>query len=586
MQGICLELRGKCTSCGQPLAINALSTRLRCTGCGGISDLPADAWASVIRDALREAPGLDVGEGSQCTRVTRAGPMQVTHGRIEPRCRSCQAPVSMHEAIESTGDGGTVPCSGCGIPIHVRPMPARMREQVAPHVTHIIGEDADQIAQDEDPPAAPAVSSQPQVLHCPECGGELTVDGGERTTTCMYCQSQVVLPEDLWRKLHPRRQAARWFLWYDEEAAARSVYEGLFQWSLLWDMTADVDGNVFAFGTVQGPRSGEDEVTIWSMAQSRRTRWVHRGLPLADAYHGRLQVTPSGEVLVCHPYKHVLLRLSAEDGRRLGTMGEVEPAGASAPSLDARAARDFAVDRDGTILLYVHQRLLRFDEQGRSLPTWPGRSGLAGLFDRSPRPQYRSPPDPEEPPFADDPCRELAVETSRETASLRNRPSELGRGARITVGHDGCLYVIGGGGVTVSQEDRTYWACKYERSGRQLYRVKLPAREFGSSHASLGADEDGYLFVTCWTGRSERSLLRVSPDGKQTRSIWTDQDPGESRSDLRALAVHPRGELWIAGRDQRLRIIDRDGKPLYSSDAAGSSPAHEKELDPPGADRW
>ncbi len=569
MLGICLKLRGVCSSCGRPLAFNALSTHFRCDECGTTNEIPLDTWSSMLGDAVGEAPKMEIGDGSESTRFTSAGQLHVTHGRLEPRCEACKTPVPIADAAARVGAGGTVPCSGCGAPISVRPMPRELRD-LAPQVTHLIGEDADQIPRDEQQPTALPPAAHPQVFHCPECGGKLSVDGAARTIACTYCQSQVVLPDVLWRKLHPVRQEVLWFLCYDEEAAAQAVYEGLFDWWSAWDMAADVHGNVYAIGAMRGPEHMADtEPVVWSMSPTRKTRWVYRGLKLQDPYHGRLRVTPGGEVLVLHRYKHVLLRLSAQDGTRLGTLGEIEPAEAEAPSLDTRGARDFAVDQDGSILLYVYERLLRFDADGRWLPTWPPKSGIGGWLTRDrQRPLYSSPPDPNEAPHTDLTHRKATETPNKDMASLRNRPTVLGSTARLTIGFDGNLYVVGGDSIVAPDDDRIQWALKYDRSGRQCYRIRLAAHNFDRSFAVLGADAEGYLFLTCWASPRQRMLLRISPDGKESRPLWTDRGSSDRLDEEKALAVQPDGTLWLAGPQQRLRILDRDGNPQFTSDAA------------------
>jgi hypothetical protein len=316
---------------------------------------------------------------------------------------------------------------------------------------------------------------------------------------------------------------------------------------------------------------------------------VHRGLKLQDSYHGQLRVTPGGELLLCHRYKHVLLRLSAQDGSRLGTLGEVEPEGADVPSLDTRDARDLAVDRDGTILLYVHRRLLRFGADGRWLPTWPPKTGLAGWFSRdSDRPLYRSAPDPNEPAHTDSPCRELTEVSTKDVDAVGNRPKVLGWSSRLTMDFDGNLYVVGGGSGVDADGNRINWVLKYDRDGRQRYRVRLAAHLFDTHHAVLGADAEGYLFLTCWATARQRMLLRISPDGEESRPLWTDRDPSDRLSDENAMAVLPDGTLWIAGDRQRLRILDRDGNSRFTSDAARE---FDEKFDrtfeePPRTDEW
>jgi hypothetical protein len=48
-------------------------------------------------------------------------------------------------------------------------------------------------------------------MSCPSCAAGLQITAADqRTTTCAYCKASVYIPDDLWRQLHPAKQARGW----------------------------------------------------------------------------------------------------------------------------------------------------------------------------------------------------------------------------------------------------------------------------------------------------------------------------------------------------------------------------------------
>jgi hypothetical protein len=73
----------------------------------------------------------------------------------------------------------------------------------------------------------PEVANEPRpvVMACPNCSASLSIStGNERTTTCQYCKTDIYLPDDLWRRLHPVKKAERWYIEYEGESPAARSY--------------------------------------------------------------------------------------------------------------------------------------------------------------------------------------------------------------------------------------------------------------------------------------------------------------------------------------------------------------------------
>jgi DNA-directed RNA polymerase subunit RPC12/RpoP len=49
----------------------------------------------------------------------------------------------------------------------------------------------------------PLMSSDLIAFECSKCGAQLSIDGSTQTPTCAYCQAQTLLPESVWRRVHP-----------------------------------------------------------------------------------------------------------------------------------------------------------------------------------------------------------------------------------------------------------------------------------------------------------------------------------------------------------------------------------------------
>ena len=44
----------------------------------------------------------------------------------------------------------------------------------------------------------------PATFLCENCGAHFTIDGSTQTPTCAYCHTQILLPEEVWERFHPK----------------------------------------------------------------------------------------------------------------------------------------------------------------------------------------------------------------------------------------------------------------------------------------------------------------------------------------------------------------------------------------------
>jgi hypothetical protein len=69
-------------------------------------------------------------------------------------------------------------------------------------------------------------ASKPVALPCTQCGAPLHVTSeSKRTVTCEFCKTDVYLPDDLWRRLHPVKTMSPWFVRFEGKTRAELAAE-------------------------------------------------------------------------------------------------------------------------------------------------------------------------------------------------------------------------------------------------------------------------------------------------------------------------------------------------------------------------
>lgn len=216
MPGIAIELRGECSGCGSPLPINAFVPQIGCPACNRIVDIAGDTWGSLLEDAIKEGKNFGPGDGRSMSVMTGGGTFNVLYGKQEARCDACKTDVAMRFVQQHAQQRGYVACVGCGKWVSARPVPAGLDPKVFRSVLYVVGEDTTQF-QTGQGSAESQPAAEPVLFTCPSCGGSLKVDGTARTIACTFCKSNLYLPDDLWRRMHPVKTVQRWYLWYDDQ---------------------------------------------------------------------------------------------------------------------------------------------------------------------------------------------------------------------------------------------------------------------------------------------------------------------------------------------------------------------------------
>jgi LSD1 subclass zinc finger protein len=468
---------------------------------------------------------------------TLSDDMNLDSGREDPKC-TCGA--ALPDEIVQFAERGFAMCGACGKRTSVRPPPAELAPLVR-GATFVIGENLAQlagaVAQD-----APK-SREPVVLNCTNCRAPLQLDGANRRVRCQYCNTDLYLPDEVWLKLHPIAAVQRFYLVWPSAAAVIAAKQATFAWGTLYAAEVGADGNLYCFGVGGGSWS------VWCMAPDFRVRWLNQKVEsVAHISDATMALDPTGRVLVWNGKQHSLQVFSATDGASLGRLGGKQPADATTRVLDVVKLDELAVDRDGTLVALIGGHLCRFAPDGNPIELWPAKSGLFGTKHEKLLPLY-------------DPDGGVKDTETVYPESVASHPHVLDGYTRIAVGWDGMYYFV-----------RDEWVAKLDRTGKVMYRVNVVDNVAGK----IGADAAGNAYVVARNDR-QRSLLRISPDGKHIDRLQTDHLNGGSLChDDDTLSVGSDGTTYHLRFDMVLRVIAPDGRAVFVSDKAKELDAKER----------
>ena len=190
----------KCPKCGGGLPMNGLLSEVLCDACHKTTSPSPEYWKSVLGAVLD-----DLGDGAGSFSLNFS--TNVSWKVQAPLCPECSTELLAGDV--ATGADDDISCSSCGARCSTYRAPGWIRE-LLPSITQVFCGQREQEANSCDIKVS---GSKPVMLACPGCGGSLKVTGdSERTVTCLFCDADVYLPDDLWARLHPQQTAADWFL--------------------------------------------------------------------------------------------------------------------------------------------------------------------------------------------------------------------------------------------------------------------------------------------------------------------------------------------------------------------------------------
>ena len=202
----CFQIRTSCGSCGQPVPVNGPFRELTCGSCFEKVSIPADIYAGFMNDFEEEYEGYAEGEGSGGTLMSGSGTYKYGVWRLTPRCSSCKRQLVIPDPP------GMIRCE-CGTVYHLCSGPDWLTSEVPSLLWYISREAPPGSEMPQSGSAlAGADSQKPIVMNCPQCSGALSISAGnERIMTCSYCDSEVYIPDAIWKRLHPVKKVQEWF---------------------------------------------------------------------------------------------------------------------------------------------------------------------------------------------------------------------------------------------------------------------------------------------------------------------------------------------------------------------------------------
>jgi DNA-directed RNA polymerase subunit RPC12/RpoP len=543
MIGVYLELTARCGGCGRNTPVSGIHERVACASCAQPIAIPFDFWRTMLEDVA--LPEAKLGEHKEIVMLLQG--YKLVGGREDPQCANCHAPLP--DEVAQLASRGFAMCPGCGAKIALRTPPPELADGLA-GAELVIGENASPAA------AARAPASGPITLHCANCRAPLKVDGSKRAVKCEYCSTDAFLPDDVWLRLHPTPGAARFYLCWSSPATVEAAMLRTFQWEWLDDVAIGRDGSLYCLGTPKRETGRLRGRIAWCMGPDLATRWV---APLGRHHddHHRLVFDGHDRLLVWRRYEHSAELLSATNGALLGKLGGQAPSDATVHHMDLEYCTQLVADVDGTWLALIGDHLVRFAADGAGIATWPPRSGLFGKKPEKLGPIHRD-------------GKPIAVEGAYVYELAHHATNTLSSYSQIAIGWDGCLYVETENGSALAKPGA--WLAKIDREGRVLYKLSLPIR----SCAVVGADAAGNAFVD---GRRDgaRTLLRISPDGKQVDVVAQDHlHGGVLGTENDRLVVAADGTLYCMRPNMSVRVLAPDGRLVRITEKAKAEDANAK----------
>ena len=207
----CVEARTTCGRCGSPVPLSGPNRTPLCHACQSPISIAPATWKSLLEDIEEDWAEIAEGEGQSSKIFTGGAEFSRDWFPMAPRCAKCKGALP----IESIAPGSDTKmfCPGCGAPTQSYAAPDWLRA-VLPNAVQIVGGDR----EDGGPAAgqAPEIdrdAPQPIVMTCPQCGGALRITVDEkRVTPCTFCKTDVYLPDDVWKRMHPVKTVAPWWI--------------------------------------------------------------------------------------------------------------------------------------------------------------------------------------------------------------------------------------------------------------------------------------------------------------------------------------------------------------------------------------
>ena len=532
---IAIEISTQCTRCRAALPLDGASESALCDKCQTPNETPPALWTSLLGDAVGTALGLGKDEAKPSTILTGGRSFSLLVGKQDARC-VCKAPFDP-DAFARGATSGKLFCTSCGKQSSVRLAPEWMKS-IHPAAAYLVGETmAAAVAR--------AVAPSELRFHCYHCGGPLPLDGSTRSVACAHCSATVMVPDDIWLRLHPARTVDRWYLVLALDLAnAKGVLPE--DVNDFCDVCPEPSGNVIVAWRGYDDGDAGHPARIALVQRSGALAWIQDGIEFSDS--ARLVTSPlDGSCLLVDREGKFARVIDPRTGDPIRTFGPLEGDDGPGTPLNVADVRSIAIDWDGSYLVFrdwsdLSDGIRRFGPDGRRVPTWPGTR--LGDGEKSSRIEWPKWP--------------------------RQHPVRPPLDARIVVGWDGAVYFADAHGVA-----------KYTREGMLVGVVIFPE--------GLIYDFEGYTVARDGTitilgehrdeigGSHWEHVFRVSPAG-QLSVVLGPAVPGSPPIGhyTNRIASGPDGAIILAGALDNLRVLGADGSVLWMTNATRRSDEHDE----------
>ncbi len=204
-----------CPHCGQPLPLNGPIATLSCAHCLSDVNLPGGLWSGILQTF--DDTYTPTSAPNQGTKVWELGGFRIRfeYGPGHPSCEKCGGAYPM---AGLTGHAGDFRCVACGDAASSYQAPTWLSNEL-PTAKQVISVDPGTGGARGE--SAQILSSHQHALHpvamsCPSCGGGLQITSEmKRVLPCHYCQSEVYIPDMVWRRLHPVKIVKPFFVRFE-----------------------------------------------------------------------------------------------------------------------------------------------------------------------------------------------------------------------------------------------------------------------------------------------------------------------------------------------------------------------------------
>ncbi|MCP5500486.1 MAG: hypothetical protein H7A25_11320 [Leptospiraceae bacterium] len=544
-QTIAIEITAKCRNCNNPIALNACVNEFHCSHCRGVFTITEKQWMLII-DEMKDAGFKLVPNAELRTTVHNdsTGTLRIIIKKINPICPGCKKPIRINNIDTEIPK---IRCTNCSEEISQRKADAYFQKA---ELVNFIAEDNLQIRE-----SINSYFSETPNLSCVNCGVNIKVDGKERLCICQYCNTQNIIPDTIWYKLHPSEKVNTWYASFTTNFN-REKRE--FTFGGTYALTVDEEDILYCVGSPP-----DNDIALWAMTPKCELKWMKL---LPDNYDCKgVELTSEGNLLVWSDNEHSAMLFNKNTGEFIKHLGGKEPEGSKIHMLDLERCESLATDPAGSIVAFLYGRILRFSNYGKGIATWPPH----GFFFRKERLSsiYKEGEDKNKSNLVYY-ARQASFVYPQKLSNYSRVYSSFVQHTSIHISRDSSLIVyaphlldsrrcfIGGAHIT-----------KFNKEGRIVFKLELKAKTLETFAPRTDAEENIYIAIDDIdeTENRRHKLFRIKADGSEIQMIKSGR---MGISSIGKMAVNAMGTIYMLSEDGGLRIFSKSGDLIWRNKQA------------------